>query len=328
MTTKTPTMTRARRTTLAAAAAASLLLVSACSGDADAEEATTDAGFPETIVLGAIPAENSTDLAAGYDPIVKMLEAETGATVEVSQASDYAGVIEGLIAGNVDVAFLGSFAYVIATENDAEITPLGAVTAAKDEDPGYFSYGITQGDNAEVNSIEDFAGKDVCFVDPGSTSGYLYPTSGLIEAGVITSGAEDAVSESLNPIFAGGHDASALAVANGDCEAGFAMQSMVDKTLIDAGEIAEGDIKTVWESPQISGSLFVARNGLGAESVEQLTSLMTEKANADYLLAEGFCEGECLLTDEDAWGVKAATDEDYDGVREVCKVTESDACKG
>lgn len=321
-----------KRTLLAGLAATSMIALGACSGSegqaAENGDGAGSGGFPETLVLGAIPAENSTDLAAGYDPIVQMLEAETGATIDVHQASDYAGVIEGLIADNVDIAFLGSFAYVIATENDADITPLGAVTAAKDEEPGYHSLGITQGDNDEINGLEDFAGKDICFVDPGSTSGFLYPTAGLIDAGVVDSSTEEALSASLNPVYAGGHDASALAVKSGDCDAGFSMESMVQRTLIEKGEIAEGDLKTVWQSPTISGSLFVARNGLGEDVVAELTTLMTEKANADYLLAEGYCEGDCPLTDEDAWGVKPAADADYDGVREVCRITEAEACQG
>ncbi|MFC4005354.1 phosphate/phosphite/phosphonate ABC transporter substrate-binding protein [Prauserella oleivorans] len=321
--TATPTTRR-----LLAALAATGLLLGGCSGDSGGEAAANEKGFPETIVLGAIPAENSTSLAAGYDPIVKMLEDETGSTVEVSQASDYAGVIEGLMAGNVDIAFLGSFGYVIATENGAEITPLGAVTETKDEEPGYYSFGITRADNVEINSLKDYAGKDVCFVDPGSTSGYLYPTAGLIEAGVVDSAAESAMSKSLKPVFAGGHDASALAVKNGDCDAGFSMQSMVERTLIDSGDLTQGELKKVWQSPKISGSLFVARNGLGKDVVAKLTKLMTEKANADYLRSQGFCEGDCLLTDEDAWGVKPATDADYDGVREVCRLTQAEACRG
>jgi len=221
------------RSILTGLAAVSLLAVAACSGSTD-DDATltgssregsesTGSGFPETLVLGAVPAENSTALAAGYEPIVQMLEAETGATVEVAQASDYAGVIEGLIADSVDIAFLGPFGYVIATENDADIAPLGAVTASKDEEPGYYSLGIARGDNDEIDGLEDFAGKDICFVDPGSTSGFLYPSSCLIDEGVVTSSKEAAMSESLNPVYAGAHDASALAVKNGDCDAGFAM---------------------------------------------------------------------------------------------------------
>lgn len=314
---------------LGATACTLALALAACGGSADGDdaEAAANGEFPDPITLAAIPAENSTELAASYEPVIQLLEEETGSEVELTQASDYAGVIEGLIAGNVDLAFLGSFGYVIATKNDAGITPLGAVTPEKGVPPGYKSYGLTQGDNTEVDGIEDFAGKDVCFVDPGSTSGFLYPSAGLIDAGVISSSEESDLSAGLNPIYAGGHDASALAIASGDCEAGFAMQSMVDETLIKSGDLAEGDLKKVWESEMISGSLFVGSNDLGTEVLDELTGILTEKANADYLREQGFCEGECLITDEDAWGVMPAQDSDYDGVREVCEVTKSDECE-
>lgn len=62
-------------------------------------------------------------------------------------------------------------------------------------------------------------GKKVCFVDPSSTSGFLYPTAGLIEEGVIASGSEADISAAVTPIYAGGRDASALAVKSGDCDA-------------------------------------------------------------------------------------------------------------
>jgi phosphonate transport system substrate-binding protein len=322
------TSTRATGTFALAAAAA--LALSACAGTSEASDASTTpaSGFPQTLRLGAIPAENSTDLAAGYEPIIAMIEAETGADVELSQASDYAGVIEGLIADKVDIAFLGSFAYVIATQNDAPVTPLGAVVAEKGEEPGYYSLGITQGDNTEVDGLEDFSGRSVCFVDPGSTSGFLYPSAGLIEAGVIESGREEDLVAGVEPVYAGGHDASALAVKAGDCEVGFAMQPMVEGTLVDNGELAEGDLKEVWRSPKISGSLFVGNDALGEDVIATLTELITEKANSDHLLAEGYCDGACLLTDEDAWGFVPATDADYDGTREVCTLTRSDKCAG
>ncbi|MFD1812419.1 phosphate/phosphite/phosphonate ABC transporter substrate-binding protein [Rhodococcus gannanensis] len=316
-------------TALVAGFAGLALTLSACSGSDSAEAATTEQGFPETITLAAIPAENSTDLKASYDPVIKLIEQETGSTVDFVQASDYAGVVEGMIAGNVDLAFFGPFAYVVAGINGADLTPLGAVIKAEGAQPGYQSYGLAKSDNASVNGLADFAGKKVCFVDPSSTSGFLYPSAGLIETGVVKSGSEADISAAMTPIYAGGHDASALAIAAGDCDAGFAFDTMVDKTMIEKGDLEPGQLKTVWKSEMIAGSVFAANNTLGADNVAKLKSVFEEKLNADSLEAAGFCTGDdCRITDERAWGVVAASDSDYDGVRHVCEVTGSEKCKG
>lgn len=317
-----------RHITAAAAAAAGLVLVtSACSSSEPA--APNAQGFPETITLAGIPAENSSDLKASYEPLIKLLEKETGSTVEFVQASDYAGVVEGMIAGNVDLAFFGPFAYVVAGVNGAKLTPLGAVIDEEGAEPGYQSYGLTRSDNPNINGLGDFGGKKVCFVDPGSTSGFLYPSAGLIEEGVVESGSEADISAAMTPIYAGGHDSSALSIANGDCDAGFAFDSMVDKTMIEKGDLQPGQLKTVWKSEMIAGSVFAANDALGAEAVALLKTIFTEKANADVMEAEGFCEGDgCLITDERAWGVVAVDDSAYDGVRHVCDVTGSEKCKG
>lgn len=313
---------------LAVATAATALTLSGCSSSETGPESTTAQGFPQTLRLASVPAENSADLKASYEPLIELLEQETGSTVEFTQASDYAGVVEGMIADNVDLAFFGPFAYVVAGVNGAGITPLGAVISEKGGQPGYQSYGLARSDDDTVNNLSDFAGKQVCFVDPSSTSGFLYPTAGLIEAGVIESGTEADVSAGVTPVYAGSHDASALAVASGDCDAGFAFDSMVDETMIEKGDLEPGQLKTVWKSEMIAGSVFAANDTLGPEVIGKLETLFTEKVNADNLEAQGFCEGDgCLITDERAWGVVTASDSDYDGVRKVCEVTGSDKCK-
>jgi len=317
-----------RLMTAAVAVSVAALVLAGCSSSDSGSESNAQ-GFPETIRLAAVPSENSADLKASYDPLIKLLENETGSKIEFVQASDYAGVVEGMIADNVDLAFFGPFAYVVAGLNGAKITPLGAVIGEKGEEPGYQSYGIAKADNGAINGLPDFKGKKVCFVDPGSTSGFLYPTAGLIEAGVIKSGSEADISAAMTPIYAGAHDASVLGVNAGDCDAGFAQDSMVDSTLIEKGDLQPGAIKTVWKSEMIAGSVFAANDSLGPEAIEKLKKIFTEKANAEVLEQDGFCQGDaCLITDERAWGVVPAEDADYDGVRKVCEVTGSEKCKG
>jgi phosphonate transport system substrate-binding protein len=104
---------------------------------------------------------------------------------------------------------------------------------------------------------------------------------------------------------------------------------MVDKTMIEKGDLVPGQLKTVWKSEMIAGSVFAANDSLGAETISKLETLFADKVNVDSLQAEGFCEGDaCRITDERAWGVVPAQDSDYDGVRHVCDVTGSEKCKG
>jgi len=336
-----------RRWSALAVGFASLTMIAACGGD-DSESGSSDtpapataapsggdttaapettaadprADWPEKLILGAVPSEESTALVESYSKLIQVLEEELGLEVEFFQATDYAGIIEAQIAGRVDLAQYGPFSYVIARFNDADIAPIGALVDAPDEKPGYQSYGIVKA-GSDITDLEGFRGKRVCFVDPGSTSGYLYPSAGLLELGI------DPEAD-VTPVFAGGHDASVISVNNGDCDAGFAFDAMVDSVLIEAGDIAEGDITTVWKSEVIAGSPLAMQNSLPESLKAEIIRLVLEVANRDQLLADGRCTSadDCGLTDENAWGWVPVKDSFYDGVRAVCTATKSARCEG
>lgn len=298
--------------------------------------------WPTKIVFGAVPAEAADKLEADFDTTRRILESELGIEIEFFQASDYAGVIEGIIANRVDVAQFGPFSYVIAVNNGADIDVAGVMTEGVDIEPGYRAYGITQ-PGSGIASIEDFAGRTICFVDPGSTSGYLFPSEGLLAAGIDPS----ETSTDITSTFAGGHDASAISVANGDCDAGFAYDAMITSELIESGDIAgvidrvegtetineaEAELEIIWKSEVIAGSPMAISNSLPASFVEAYIEVVTTKVNVDWALANGFCTGtleenDCSFADEDGtWGFVAKDDAYYDGVRQVCVITNSSKC--
>lgn len=287
----------------------------AASGDGDQDRSD----WPDTLVFGAVPSEEATALEESYEPIIEVLEQELGLEIELFQATDYAGIIEAQIAGNVDLAQYGPFSYVIATSQGADIEPVGAMVDGPGEEPGYQSYAIAPTDSG-IESLEDFAGKRVCFVDPGSTSGFLYPSAGLLDAGV------DPESD-VEPVFAGGHDASVIAVNDGDCDAGFAFDTMVTETAVNELGVEEGALEVIWESEIIAGSPLAVSRGLPESLVEEVRRVIVEEANTDALVAAGICEGECPLTDENVWGYAEVDDAFYDGVRAVCDSTRAEACE-
>lgn len=319
-----------KRSWLAISIVAALTL-SACGGDSSNEEGS-DTGdvssgidktdWPEKLIVGAVPSEESSSLEQSYAPLVEALAEQLGIEVEFFQATDYAGIIEAQVAGRVDLAQYGPFSYVLAKTRGAQIDVTGVMTGSPDIEPGYQSYGIAKADNDEINDIADFAGKKVCFVDPGSTSGYLYPIQGLIVNNIDPE-------TGVKPVFAGGHDSSVLSVKNGDCEAGFAFDAMVDSNLIESGQIAEGEIKTVWKSEMIAGSPIAHRTTLPATLIAEIQRIVLEDVNTDKLIADGKCTSveDCGLTDENVWGWVAKDDSFFDGVRAVCEATKSTKCE-
>ncbi|MHA6625012.1 phosphate/phosphite/phosphonate ABC transporter substrate-binding protein [Pseudonocardia sichuanensis] len=313
----TPTLRRAA----VAGTCAALFALTACGESAvESPESAGSSGSAQTLVFAAVPSEESTSLQQSYASVIAMLERETGATVEFQNATDYAAVIEGMRAGQIDIATFGPFSYVLAKGQDPGITPVAASVDAPGEEPGYQSYGITAADSG-ITDLAGFAGRTVCFVDPNSTSGFLYPSAGLIEAGVDPAAG-------VTPVFAGGHDASALAVASGQCDAGFAYDTIVDTQLIETGQLQPGQLRTVWRSETIAGSPVALASDVDPQLRQTIADAFAQKANVDYLAANGFCASaaECETGEEGGWGWVAVDDALYDGVRRVCEVTEAESC--
>jgi phosphonate transport system substrate-binding protein len=309
-------MTTVRRTAvLLMAVTVTLLTVLACGGSVTGpSESGVGARNPDKLVFAAVPSEESGSLELKYAAIIQLLGKETGKQVELLRVTNYAAVIEGQRAGTIDIAQYGPLAYVLAKKRGADITAISAQVDKKGAIPGYQAYGITKA-GSPIASLAEFAGKKVCFVDPNSTSGYLYPMAGLLRVGVRPQ-------QDLTPIFAGGHDASVLAVASGQCDAGFSIGVMVGR-LIEKGRIKPGEIATVWKSETIPGSPVAVSNDLTPELRKKITQAFQQKANVDFLQVNGFCQGKCVF---DGWGYVPVQDAFYDGVRKVCDITHNKAC--
>lgn len=308
---------RMRRPAGAMAAAVVIALGAAGCGQSASTTGAAGAADPDTLVFAAVPSEETGGLQQSYQPMLDMLAKQTGKKIEFRQATNYTAVIEGQIAGNIHIAQFGPFSYVLARNNGAKITPIGA-QIDKNEPPSYVSYGIVKA-GSPITDLAGFAGKKVCFVDPASTSGFLYPSAGLLGLGIDPK-------SGISPVFAGGHDASVLEVKAGRCEAGFAFDNMVDRQLIEKGQLTAGEVTTVWKSEPIPSSPLAILDTLSPELRASITDAVVNKANSDYLLANNFCTGECTIGDEDKYGYVAVDDAFYDPIRKVCETTKTEKC--
>jgi len=311
---------------LAAAAAAALLPLGliACSSSEESSSGASENGTSEpsksTLTFAAIPSEESVSLQSGFANIIKLLEQELDVKINYQDANDYAAVIEGQRAGQVDIAVYGPFSYVIAADSGVPVKPVSARADSSGNESTYTSRLHVPADS-DIASIEDVKGKTVCFVDPASTSGFLVPSYGLSEAGIDPE-------NDITPVMAGGHDASLLAMVAGNCEAAFASDKY--KTVMEeSGQVEKDSIQIVWESDPIPSYPIAANTEtLGEEMVDSIAQILVEKGNKKGLVEAGICatEDDCTLPGDYEYGFVAARDENYDVIREICEATNADAC--
>lgn len=309
---------------LAGMAVLSAVLLAACGQSADASHSASGGASagrnPDELVFAAVPSENAQTLQQAYQPLITLLQKQTGKKIRFQSATSYSSVIEAQRTDKVDIAQYGPFSFITAQNSGVKVTPVAAETMAKGTTPGYHSYGITR-PGTGINSIADFRGKKVCFVDPNSTSGFLYPSAALLNAGIDPN-------KDVTQVIAGAHDASALAVLNGQCDAGFAEDNMVDSVLPSKGQLKPGQLNVVWKSDLIPGSPIGISDDLAPDLKAKLTSAFS-MANIDYMNANGICTPACThLGEVNGWGYANVDNSFYDGVRNVCQTTRAKQCAG
>ncbi|WP_223622299.1 phosphate/phosphite/phosphonate ABC transporter substrate-binding protein [Microbacterium sp. EST19A] len=304
---------------LPALAGAAILAIglAACSGSADAsstsapDDSSTGGTFAvdeNTLVFGVVP--DSVDTETNYQPLMDYIAEITGKTVEYHESTDYAALIEAAVAGKVDVASFSGFTYVTATNNGAKLTPISSIVTDEGQEPGYYSQAIVPKDS-DISSIADFKGKKVCFVDPSSTSGYLFPSYNLLKAGI------DPTTD-ITPVFAGKHDVSVQKTGEGvECEVGFAEDSEVEKS----------DAVKVIDETMVPGAPLVFSSTLPEEVSQKLIDGLAE-ITIDDIIAAGIDSADSDSFRSVFYATKPVDDAYYDLIRDICKETEAEQCQG
>ncbi|PPG79660.1 MULTISPECIES: phosphate/phosphite/phosphonate ABC transporter substrate-binding protein [unclassified Rathayibacter] len=305
--------TRARISITTLAVASALTLLAGCSGTSTAagtDSADAGAGYAvdsDTLVFGVVP--DSVDTETNYQPLMDYIAQETGKTVEYNESTDYAALIEAAIAGQVDVASFSGFTYVTAVNNGAELTPISSITTAEGQEPGYYSEAIVP-KGSTITDLAGMKGKKVCFVDPSSTSGYLFPSYNLIEAGI------DPEAD-ITPVFAGKHDVSVQKVGEGvECEAGFAEDSEVEKS----------DKVEVIAKTMVPGAPIVESDTLPDDLKEQLREILGE-VTIDEIIASGVESADTEGFRSVFYATTPVDDAYYDQIRDICEVTNATQCQ-
>jgi phosphonate transport system substrate-binding protein len=213
----------------------------------------------KTVRFGILSGENEKDRIARYTPFEEYLEKELGVEVEIFTAGSYDGVIQAIAADQIEFAFFGSSSYAAAyTETGGGVDPLLS-RLQNDGSTGYYSV-VTVRCDSGYESLDDLAGKVLAFADPDSTSGYAVPYYNLAQQGY-----DPKTYFSATP-FSGAHETGVMGVLNEQYDAAATYTTNetngIVPRMITKGMIEDGDICTIWQSPEITSGPFTARANL------------------------------------------------------------------
>jgi phosphonate transport system substrate-binding protein len=219
--------------------------------------------------VGLIPNIAPDQQRARYAPFGEYLEQVLNVDVDLTVATNYAGTVTALEADQLDIAYLGGLTYVQARQR-TDVVPLVTEVDRETGTTEYLSQLIVRADSG-IDSLEDLAGRDVAFGDPGSTSGSLYPRLILDEAGYHCASLDrcDGLGRVL---FTGGHDAAIQAVANGQVSAA-GVEGRILRRLQAEGK-APADLRIIAER-RVQGYPWVAQRALPASLRERIVEAFT-----------------------------------------------------
>jgi phosphonate transport system substrate-binding protein len=242
----------------------------------------------ETFRIGLIGGENEADRLRNYQCIVDQLPRVLGVKeVKLFPATDYDGVIQGLLGGTLDAAELGASGYAkIYLTNPKAVEPI-LTDIQTDGSTGYYSIMVARKDSG-IKTLADMKGKKLGFADPDSTSGYLVPVTSLPKD--IGTSVKEYFSETG---FGGGHENLVLAVKDGKFDAGTTFGSGVGKfdegysagnlrKMVDKGVIDMKDFVELWKSPLIPNGPIVVRSSMNADTIAKYKEYLMNLPKTDH----------------------------------------------
>ena len=245
------------------------------------------------------PSQKPTDLLVSGEAFGAALGKLVGVPVRVTVASDYAAVVEALRNRTADLAFVHPAGYVLANREAK------AMIVAKDQWHGNTSYTarIFVRKESGIKSIEELRGRTMAFVDPSSTSGYVYPMVMLMQKGLVQN--RDPKTFFKEVVFAGSHDAGLMALLNGHVEAFASFDQAREQYLKDPAQRER--LTWIAESAPIPEGGICARDGLDPA--------VFAKVRAALLQMKGPAYTPILNKLYDIDGFEPAEDREYDSVR-------------
>lgn len=253
------------------------------------------------------PSTDAQAIIRDGEVLAKYITDRTGIHVRVDVPNLYIAVVEAFGTSRADMAIMNTFSYLLAHKKYGAKAVMRV--ARRYGELSYRGEFIVHAESG-ITSVQQLHGKTIAFVDPSSTSGYIYPKDMLRRLGVTPS----------EETFAYGHNQVATKVYTREVDAGAVFYSSPDTV---TGEQLDARTKIKTEHPdvfekvrvlaltdEIPNDPVVARKGLDPLIVSRVCDALLSFQRTE--------EGKkALMTIASVEGFQRTSDAAYDDVRKL-----------
>jgi len=269
------------------------------------------------IVWVWLPNDSPPESAQFRTAMDKIVSDATGRPVQDKLTTDYNIAIQAMVSDNATIALFGPYQYVKCSALSKAIVPL--VTNTGDSgtlsDAVYYSRIVVKSENASQYmkdgqfSLDNIAGKIFSFVSNSSTSGFLFPSSGVaayfskmskwssLKQSDLMEGGPGKLFNQV--VFGGSHQGSLANVVSGKADVGACDDvdtdtyvSLVSGTASMPGAVYKvkdgaaepfndfqgAQLTVIWSVPVINGPIAVNSNLLSKDEIDKIAAAFMSDA--------------------------------------------------
>lgn len=218
----------------------------------------------DTINFSILSTESSENLMPKWKPFLDDMRRKTGLKIEPFFADDYAGLIEAMRFGRVQVGWFSNKSGLEALNRaNGEVF---AQSSYSDGQPGYYSIILVK-KSGPIKSVDDLLkcdkSLDFGMGDPVSTSGYLVPLVYLFAPRNIEP------ERCFKTVVSQNHEANSLSVYNGLIDAATNNTTNVKALQRTRPEVVAG-LREIWRSPMLGLDPVIYRKDLDPKIKQKL----------------------------------------------------------